>query len=191
MSDVTSVLNDVNGTDAWYDPEQDFSGLVPPGDYKAHVTGLSVVRNKEIRGKFLADIYNLSYTLAKENGDATFTTEEGDKVSGKAFVGRVLYGKGAFRFKKPNKAQYPHLSESMGSNKGYMELVNSLGVPVQENEGKFFLPELDESDVEGLPVIVRVFHDTWMQGSEEKVSAKVSSVFEWADGSKKEPDLPF
>jgi hypothetical protein len=191
MTDVTSILDDVNGKDAWYDPKEDFSGLIPEGDYKAHVSSLTVVRNKEIRGKFLADIYNLKYTLSEENGDKVFKTEKGHEVSGKAFIGKDVYGKGSFRFKKPSKAKYPHLSESMGSNKGYMELINALGVPVQEDEGKYFLQELDESDVEGLPVVVRVYHDSYEWNGETKTSAKVSMVFEWSGGDKKEPDLPF
>lgn len=192
MTDVIDILDDTKSTDAWYDPKKDFQGLMPEGDYKAHVSSLSVKKNIVVKGKHLSDIYTVSFTIAEDNSDAEFETENGDKVSGSAFVGREVYSKGFFRFKKPNKAQYPQLSESMGSNKSYMELIDSLGVTVEESEGRYYLPELDESDVMGKPSIVRVFHDGWTdREGNERTSAKVSMLFEWADGKEKEEDLPF
>ena len=80
----------------------------------------------------------------------------------------------------------------MGSNRSYMELVNSFGLNLEESDGKFYLPELDESDIEGLPVVARIYHDTWTDSEgEERITPKASMVFTWEGGDKKEEDLPF
>ena len=192
MADVETILDSSKSQDSWYDPKKDFSGTMPEGEYKAHVKSLNIKRNVEVKKKFLSDIYEVVFTVAEENSDMEYQDDKGNTVSGSAFVGRDFRSKGFFRFKKPNKKQYPHLGENMGSNRSYMELVNSFGLSMEEVDGKFFLPELDASDIEGMPVIAKVFHQAWTTDSGEvKVSAKASMIFEWEDGDKKEEELPF
>jgi hypothetical protein len=121
-----------------------------------------------------------------------YQNDKGESISGSAFVGRDFRSKGFFRFKKPNKSEYPNLSENMGSNRSYMELVNSFGLSMEEVDGKFYLPELDSSDIEGLPVIAKLYHDTWTDGDgEERITPRASMIFDWEDGEKKEEELPF
>ncbi len=188
MADVSAVLD---SKDSWYDPAKDFSGPMPEGDYKAHVKNLNIKRNVVVKGKFLSDIYELVFEVANENADMEYDGEDGT-VSGAAFVGRDIKSKGFFRFKKPSKSEYPNLSENMGSNRAYMELVNSFNLDLEEKDGKFFLPELDISDIEGLPVIIKVYHETWLDSEgEERSTPKASMVFSWEEGSKKEEELPF
>ena len=80
----------------------------------------------------------------------------------------------------------------MGSNRSYMELVNSFGLNMEEVDGKFYLPELDESDIAGTPVIAKLYHETWLDSEgEERVTPKASMIFAWEDGEKKEEELPF
>ena len=191
MADVGTILNS-GGQDSWYDPAQDYSGPMPEGEYKAHVKSLSVKRNIVVKSKFLSDIYEITFTVADENKDMEYQNDKGESVSGSTFVGRDFRSKGFFRFKKPRKSEYPNLSENMGSNRSYMELVNSFGLNMEESDGKFYLPELDESDIEGLPVVARVYHDTWIDGEgRERITPKASMVFTWEGGDKKEEDLPF
>ena len=188
MADASSVLN---SKDSWYDPTQDFSGPMPEGDYKVHVKSLNVKRNIVVKSKFLSDIYEVVFTVAEENSTMEYQSEKGEPISGSTFVGRDIKSKGFFRFKKPNKSEYPNLSENMGSNRSYMELVNSFNLDLEENDGKFFLPELDISDIEGLPVIIKVYHETWLDSEgEERATPKASMGFAWEDGSKKEEELP-
>ena len=191
MADVGTILNS-GGQDSWYDPAQDYSGPMPEGEYKAHVKSLSVKRNIVVKSKFLSDIYEITFTVADENKDMEYQNDKGESVSGSTFVGRDFRSKGFFRFKKPRKSEYPNLSENMGSNRSYMELVNSFGLNMDESDGKFYLPELDESDIEGLPVVARIYHDTWTDSEgEERITPKASMVFTWEDGDKKEEELPF
>jgi len=80
----------------------------------------------------------------------------------------------------------------MGSNRSYMELVNSFGLNMEEKDGKFYLPELDESDIAGTPVVAKLYHETWLDNEgEERVTPKASMIFAWEDGEKKEEELPF
>ena len=132
------------------------------------------------------------FTVAEENVDMEYLDDKGNDVTGAAFVGRDFRSKGFFRFKKPNKKEHPNLSENMGSNRSYMELINSFGLTMEEVDGKFFLPELDSSDIEGLPVVAKVYHEKWnTSDGEEKTTAKASMIFSWEDGVKKEDELPF
>jgi len=193
MADVGTILDSSKSQDSWYDPKQDFSGVMPEGEYKAHVKSLNIKRNVVVKRKFLSDIYEVVFTVADENSGMEYRDGEGKSVSGAAFVGRDFRSKGFFRFKKPNKKEYPNLSENMGSNRSYMELVNSFGLSsLEEVDGKFFLPELDASDIEGLPVVAKVYHEKWTTPEgEDKLTPKASMIFNWEDGDKKEDELPF
>ena len=192
MADVGAILESKNSQDSWYDPKQDFSGPMPEGEYKAHVKSLNIKRNVVVKGKFLSDIYEVIFTVADENSDMEYQDDKGEALNGATFVGRDFRSKGFFRFKKPSKTEYPNLSENMGSNRSYMELVNSFGLSMEEVDGKFYLPELDSSDIEGLPVIAKLYHDTWVNSDgEEKITPKASAIFSWEEGERKEEDLPF
>ena len=192
MADINEILNSTESSGAYYDPSQDLDGIVPIGDYYAHICGLDVRKDVIVRGKFLADIYVPSFKVAKENATNDYGTN-GEDVSGKAFVGREIKAKGFFRFKNPDKAKYPQLSDSQGSNKRYMEFVESAGVKVAEDkDGKYRLPEIREDDIYGKPVIAKVIHDKWLNDDgEEKASPKVLSVFNWAEGKREMIDVPF
>jgi len=192
MADVKEILEGGSGEDSWYDPKQDFSGPMPEGEYKAHVKSLSIKRNIVVKSKFLSDIYEVIFTVADENKDMEYHNDNGEVISGSTFVGRDFRSKGYFRFKKPSKRDYPKLSENMGSNRAYMELVNSFGLNMEEVDGKFYLPELDESDIVGTPVIAKVYHETWTDADgEERVTPKAAMLFAWEGGKKQVEELPF
>ena len=42
MADVGTILDSSKSQDSWYDPKQDFSGVMPEGEYKAHVKSLNI-----------------------------------------------------------------------------------------------------------------------------------------------------
>ena len=53
MASAKSIINELKGKDSWYDPDLDYSGLLPEGDYLAHISSLSVKKNVLIKNKFL------------------------------------------------------------------------------------------------------------------------------------------
>ena len=191
MSDVSTVLGSMDSSDAFYDPSQDFDGVIPAGEYLAHVKELNVKDDIVIKNKFLEDIYLPTFVVAKENESMEYDVD-GEKVSGKAFIGRTIPAKGFFRFKNPDPAKYPQLSDSPGSNKRYMELADSLGLNVAEEDGRYKLPSMDEDVVKGIPVKIKVVHDKWLgRDGDEMVSPKVIETFKWNEGERTLDDIPF
>tara|TARA_Y100000034_G_C6650061_1_gene284442 strand:- start:18 stop:593 length:576 start_codon:yes stop_codon:yes gene_type:complete len=191
MSDIDAVLNGVEDSDAFYDPSQDFDGVLPAGEYLVHVKEMDIKDDIVIKSKFLADIYVPTFIVAQENMTQDYDID-GHTVSGKAFVGRTIPHKGIFRFKRPDAAKYPQLSDSQGSNKKYMEFADALGMKVEEVDGRFKLPTLDEDFVKGEPAKVKVVHDKWIgRDGDEMVTPKVIDVFKWSNGKKVYDDIPF
>ena len=73
-----------------------------------------------------------------------------------------------------------------------MEFADSLGVKIEEVDGRFKLPTLDEDYVRGEPARVKVVHDKWLgRDGDEMVSPKVVDVFKWSKGKKVYDDIPF
>lgn len=179
---MNSFLDDKkSGGESFYDPSEDENKfvVVPKGDYEAHVVSLELKENIVVKGKFLADIFVPVFKIA--SGD---------------LKGRKVKSKGFFRFKSPDKDKYPDLSDNMGSNKGYMTLIDVLGLSIEEKEvdGKkiYSLPFVTPHEMEGRPAVIRVDHDIWINNSEETMTTpKVVNVFKWEDGKRNIEDLPF
>ena len=56
----------------------------------------------------------------------------------------------------------------------------------------YALPVLTPSNVEGIPAIVKIKHETWTnRDGEEVTSPKVVSVFSWNNGKVDTSDVPF
>ena len=86
MADVGTILDSAKSQDSWYDPRQDFSGIMPEGEYKAHVKSLNIKRNVKVKNKFLSDIYEVVFTVAEENVDMEYLDDKGNDVTGAAFI---------------------------------------------------------------------------------------------------------
>ena len=70
---VDNVLGDVMGGESYYDPTEDKPNvIVPEGDFYAHAKDYTVKEDVVIRGRHLADIYNITFKLAEENSDKDF-----------------------------------------------------------------------------------------------------------------------
>lgn len=176
---MSDLFND-NSSESFYDPTQDENKYEPlaEGDYEAHVIGLELKENITVQGKFLADIFIPNFKVASDNGK-----------------NKRVKSKGIFRFKTPDKDQYPDLSSNSGSNKTYMNFISVMGINPTEKEvdGKkvFSLPFATSSDIEGKACTIRVEHDKWTnRDGEEVTTPKVVNVFKW-EGGEDEDGLPF
>ena len=194
MSNLDTILEDSSkdSSESYYDPSVDFSGVMPVGMYKAYAVELVIKKNVPIKNKYLSDIYEVKFEIAPENEENVYE-ENGEEISGKVFVGKEVRSKGFFRFVKPDKLTYPDLQENTGSNKSYMELIQSFGVVTEADEnGRFFLPIIDESDVVGMPVEIEVYHNKWRDTEGKEVTTpKASAIFKWEGQKKRTEDLPF
>jgi len=137
MNDVMDKIEDIFGEDSWYDPSESKSSI-EAGTYSAQVTDLVVKEDKEVQGKFLADIYEPVFNID----------------------GKEVRHKGLFRFKKPNPSLYPHLQSDMGSNAGYYKFCDLLKI-VQEKDGKMFLPQLTIDMLKAYEYKVEVVMEEW------------------------------
>jgi len=186
---IDSVLGGVMGGDSYYDPSEDKPKvIVPEGDFYAHVKEFTVKEDVVIRGKYLADIYNLTFKLASENSDKTF-----GEHSGSLFVGNSVRSKGLFRFKNPTEN---NLSPNSGGNREFKEVCESLGIKPEEKEidGKlvFALPIFTPSSCEGMPAIIKIKHETWTnREGEEVTSPKAVGIYSWSNGKQDLSDMPF
>ena len=176
---MSDLFND--SSESFYDPSQDENKfvIIPEGQYEAHVKSLELKENVVVKKKFLSDIFIPMFKIA--SGD---------------YKGKTVKSKGFFRFKSPDKEKYPDLSDNSGSNKGYMNLIESLGVNAESKEidGKtmYKLPFIKSYDIEGNPAIIKVAHDKWTNSEGEEVTTpKVINVFKWENGKEDTSDLPF
>jgi hypothetical protein len=154
---VSDLLDDLLNEDAWYEVKDESSSPIDEGKYTATVTGLNVKDNKEVQGKFLADIFEPVFKIN----------------------GVDVKHKGLFRFKKPDPSLYPHLQEDMGSNSGYYAFMNMCKL-TQEKDGKMLLPPLTLDMLNTMTFEVEVVIESWTgrNGNEMKTPrvVKVLSV---------------
>jgi len=185
MSNVTDVLSDIDNDVAYYNPSEDTSGaekkLLPEGTYEANVQKLTVKNNIVVKNQYLSDIYEAIYVI-----DGTKHPE---------FANKQVKSKGYFRFKKPDEKKYPNLKDNQGNNKGYMIFTEACGFEMQKDQqGRYLLPVVMESDISGNPVNIKIVHDKWTNSEgEERVTPLAVNVFKSKERTKPlvEEDLPF
>ena len=190
MSDVSSILS---SSEAYYDPSQDVPSIVPEGMYKAYATKLNE-REVIVRSQYVADVFNIEFEIADENKGESVEID-GKAVDKSAFSGKKVSSKGFFRFKKPDPQNPLHdgLEMNTKNNKSYMELLNSFSIETEEDkDGRYFLPHINESDIEGRPVVLEIVHEHWTNTEgNDMVTPKAKSIYEWEGQAKKKEEVPF
>lgn len=185
MSDVKDLLNDIDSNVAYYNPSDDTSGkkfaTIEEGTYEANVSKLVVKKDIVVKNKYLSDIFEAHYTI--------------DDKRYPDLQNREVKSKGYFRFKSPDKEKYPNLEDNQGNNKGYMIFAEACGFEMsKDEEGRYLLPFVMESDIAGNPVTIKVVHDKWTdQSGEERITPVAINVFKSKTREKplKDEELPF
>lgn len=190
-----------------YDPELDFAGPLPVGEYPAHIVKVEIKTNLAIpkaNPRHLVDIFNPWYRIAEEVEGLTFQRKDKDgniiEIPGKKLVGKEQRGDGIFRYKNPlGDSRFRHLKDNRGGNKRYRDFVSYLDVPMEESvvDGKklFRLPKLSESGIIGRPIMIRVYHKPWLRPDGVKVTtSKAIAIGPWPSGGQRDTgavDIPF
>ena len=210
MSTMTETLRH---EEALFIPTDDTTRTHTPkveGDYLGHITETrTLVREfKTNEGRNVkARIFNYKVLVAPENTHKsyTFTDREGTEhtTTGEPYVGWTVSGKGIFRFLEPEEGDT--FESNSENNVAYLRFCHALGLTIEttkrEINGKTLdvqvLPTLEESDVNGRPVVAVVGRDKdWINDDGEKMpSFKVKFVKLWKDGkllkTTSHDDLPF
>tara|TARA_R100000742_G_C4268010_1_gene86296 strand:- start:37 stop:636 length:600 start_codon:yes stop_codon:yes gene_type:complete len=195
--------------DATYDPTKNPFTPIEPGSYPAHIIDYNTREVKTKVGD--AIVINLTYEIAEEAGELVQICYEMDgfnykldennnkismkdsdgktkSVQCKHLVGKKFRDNGTFVFTG---------TDSSGRNRRYFDLLTTLGVSLKENsDGEFPLSLVEEEDVVGLPVFVKLNSEEYEKDGETRTAWKVFNIESWNNGQKKsvdeiEEDLPF
>jgi len=190
---------------------------VEEGTYPAHITSLSTKEVMTRAGE--AIIVNMSYTIADEAADLTqplyemdgykhrtdvngnkipILDDEGNQMETKCthLPSRNYYDNGFFVFTT---------SESANKNSRYFKLLEGLGIELEENNGKKKLVLVEEEDVIGIPVNIKLethsyvprdMKDLPVEQQEKKFVLKAKEITLWKGGEKlsqdeMDDDVPF
>jgi len=210
MSTMTETLRH---EEALFIPSDDTTRTHVPkveGDYLGHITETrTLVREfKTNDGRNVkARIFNYKVEVAQENAtrEYKFTDREGTDhtTTGEPYVGWTVSGRGIFRFLEPGDGDT--FESNSENNVAYLRFCQALGLTIEttrrEINGKTIdvqvLPTLEESDINGRPVIAVVGRDKdWVNDDGDTMpSFKVKFVKHWKDGKRlantTTNDLPF
>jgi hypothetical protein len=199
--------------EALFIPGEDTSRTHVPkveGDYLGHIIETrTIVREfKTNDGRNVkARIFNYKVEVAHENAtrEYTFTDRNGTEhnTSGEPYVGWKVSARGIFRFLEPVDGDA--FESNSENNVAYLRFCQALGLTIEttkrEVKGKTLdvqiLPTLEESDINGRPVIAVVGRDKdWINDDGETMpSFRAKYVKLWKDGKRlantTTNDLPF
>lgn len=186
--------------EATFDETKDGFQPITEGTYPAHCSGFNV--NDWNASK----IFNLEFTVAEEarklsiakmisDGNGGYIQQvdgEGKsvEVSADYMVGKKFKNNGVWLTPKPAPGE-------SWKNRRYKEFFEALGCEFPSEDGKVSLAEVEEHDVIGLPCLVAIKQQTFVnKDGEDRTAMKVDSVFPWSDGKRLsadelDADVPF
>lgn len=186
--------------DTFFDEAEDGYMPVIPGLYPAHVTSLesrsfdsgSMVFN--ITFQIADEAKDMQISKQSKNGSGQWSTdkdEKGDdvKISAGYLSGKKFRSTGVWLTPSPGKGQG-------WKNRNYVHFFEPLGVNFPEADGKTKIMEVEESDVLGIPSLVKIGEEEYEKDGETKTAVRIFSTFPWKDGKKLDPseieeEVPF
>ncbi len=194
---------------SFFDPEEADVRKNKPfaeGWYPCYVTKVYSKRGISVKGKYMADIYNVTVEIADEVRNQDYRVEQIDgsfkEESGAGYEGKTFRSKGLWHFLAPQLGD--DFEANPTGNVGYYKFLEAVGVDMPEREieiaGKLkkvrMLPHLEESDVKGLPVVVFAkLGKPWTDKEGKERQYFEATSFKVWEGKEKptqaDPDLPF
>ena len=198
MNDVNKLFDSAVNEVSLYKPKKDGDKLkewIPyvDGDYYGHILNVTT-RIVDVMEKYRARVYNYCIKVAPKTGEMKYNS-----ISGKEFVGRMIWAKGVFRFLEPGNAD-PFESNSEG-NKSYYYFCQAIGLKCKDVTKKIDgeevtfkeLPNLTTANMEGQPVIGNCGYGKpyTNKDGKEVTPFQVKYVKEWPKGRILDEDIPF
>ncbi len=175
--------------DATYDPTANPFTPIEPGSYPAHIVDYNTRDVKTKVGD--AIVINLTYEVADEAGELVQICYEMDGYEYKKDeAGNKIAIKDADG--KTKTVQCKHLVGKKFRDNGTFVFTGS----EKDSNGNFPLSLVEEDDVVGLPVFVKLNSEEYEKDGEVRTAWKVFNVQQWDNGQKKsaeeiDEDLPF
>ena len=201
MASANEVLGS-ESVQSYYDPKEDVNiPIIPKQLYRTHITSCRIAE-VSVRKKYKAMVYNCKVKIADENKELTYRDEDkGVDVNGGAFSGKSVKVSGIFFFLRPSDEDT--FKDNSGGNEEYLKFCEAIGVECPEIEIKVdgekrmvkTLPELNEQDIVGKPLLAHIDQSSFVNKEGKKVDYfEVKAFEEWEGATARdfdEEDLPF
>ena len=206
MNEVNDLFDKAVNEVSFYKPSTDgpkktFRPFIE-GEYYGHIVNVQT-RIVDVQGKYRARVYNYAIKVASKNSDMKYVKNgidnKPEEVSGKEYVGRLIYAKGVFRFLEPGNGDA--FEANPEGNKSYYYFCQAIGLDckdvTKEIDGEMVtfkeLPNLTTDAMEGQPVIgVSGFGKPYTnKDGNEVVPFNVKFVKKWEKGRVLDEDIPF
>jgi len=162
-----------------------------PGNYPAHV---STLESKDVTTKFGdKKVFNIGFRIAEQvvsmkmvkheyvDNELVPIIENGKEVEidGSFMKDKTFTSTGLWLTENPPV-------ERAWENKGYLKFFQSMGIVFpQAEDGRTQLAEVEEEDIIGLPVYVKLDKEEYTnKDGEERTAWRVFSVKQWKDGQR-------
>ena len=179
--------------DTYFDASTD--GIIPivVGTYPAHVSGFE---GRTVQTKFGEQkVFNVEFQIAEEvdkmkivkhiyeDNNLVPVLEDGKevKISASFMKGKRFKSKGIWLTENPGDGEG-------WRNRTYVEFFQGLGVTFPTEDGKTQLAEVEESDIVGLPSLVKLNKEFYEKDGEERSTWKVFTATNWKDGQRLSAD---
>jgi hypothetical protein len=186
--------------DTFYDEKEDGYTPIIPGLYPAHVTSLD---SRSFDSGSM--VFNVTFQIAEEAKDMQISKQSKNgndewnidkdkdgkdiKISAGYLSGKKFRSTGVWLTPSPGKGQG-------WKNRNYVKFFEPLGVIFPEADGKTKIMEVEESDILGIPSIVKIGEEEYTQDGAKKMAIRIFSTLPWASGTKLdaseiEEEVPF
>tara|TARA_A100001201_G_scaffold30860_1_gene33394 strand:- start:556 stop:1134 length:579 start_codon:yes stop_codon:yes gene_type:complete len=185
----------------YFDASND--GVIPivPGQYPAHVCGFE---GREVQTKIgTQKVFNVEFKIADAVNKMEIIKHQyvEDKLVPMMEDGKAVKVSASFMNAKQFKSTGIWLTENPAEgegwrNRNYVNFFQGIGVVFPKVNDKVKLAEVEETDILGLPVFVKLDKEYYQKDGEERSTWKVFSATAWLDGEKisqdeVKEDVPF
>ncbi len=172
---------------------------IVPGTYPAHVSEFASMEYND------SIVFNLTYVIATEASQLEINKmflDDGQLVKTTDAEGADVMISASYMSGKPFKGGGVWLTPSPGQgegwkNKKYQQHCENMGIVFDTNDdGETILGEIEENDVVGKPVLIKLGQEEYTKDGQTKTAWKVFTVYPWKEGSimsaeEMKSDVPF
>jgi hypothetical protein len=192
--------------DTYFDEATDGKSYIPSGTYPAHAVTLEMKDQRKDGTSFKggSKVFNVTFQIADEVSELKIPKvikQGGEYVDVKDDDGNTVTIDGSFlkgkKFSSIGLWVRPNPEEGKGwMNRNYLEFFSNMGVEFPDVEGKTKLMEVEESDIVGLPALIKIDNEEYEFDGETRTAVKIFAAYPWSSGVRLDPseldsDIPF